>query len=75
VFVDGSPEADWYEVLNIDIDEIHCCNNMTARDSSQKPFPTAAMLSIHIHCILISNHMYNTRNTPNTNRVTCTMLR
>jgi len=57
-FVDGSPEAYWYEVLNIDIDEIHCCNNMAARDSNQKSFPTAAMLSIHIHCVLIFNHVY-----------------
>jgi len=40
---------DWYEVLNIDIDEIHCYNSMTARDNNQKSFPTAAMLSIHIH--------------------------
>jgi len=31
---------------------------MTARDSSQKPFPTIAMLSIHIHCVHISNHGY-----------------
>jgi len=41
---------DWYEVLSIDIDEIHCCNNMAAKDSSQKSFPTTAILSIHIHC-------------------------
>jgi len=51
-FVGGSPEADWYEVLSINIDEIHCCNSMAARDSSQKPFPTTAMLSIqHPHSL------------------------
>jgi len=32
-FVGGSPEIDWYEVLSFDIDEIHCCNSMTARDN------------------------------------------
>ena len=57
--IGGSPEADWYEVLNINIDEIHCCNSMAARDSSQKPFPTTAMLNIHIHCVLISNHEFH----------------
>jgi len=57
-FVGGSSEPNWYEVLSIDIDEIHCCNNMTARDNSQKPFPATAMLSIHIDCVLISNHGY-----------------
>jgi len=57
-FVGGPPELDWYEVLSIDIDEIYCCNSMTARDSSQKPFSPAAMLSIHIDCVLIFNHGY-----------------